>query len=59
MKIQIVATLDNLSDSTSLTLVEDQVRRQLGEWLDMDHHPEDMKVVARKITPIVYSEADD
>ena len=59
MKIQIVATLDKLPDSTSLVLVEDQVRRQLGEWLDMDSHPKDMVVVVRKIPPFIQSEADD
>ena len=59
MKILISATLDNLPESISLVLVEDQVRRQLGEWLDMDQHPSDMKVVVRKITPIVYSDGDD
>ena len=59
MKIKISATLDNMPETTDLLAVEERIRQQIAEWLDLDSHPKDMVVVAHKVCPLTCSESDD
>jgi UDP-2,3-diacylglucosamine pyrophosphatase LpxH len=44
--VRVDAILKNLPDDTDLETVCDVFRGGAGEWLDMDHHPQDMIVTA-------------
>jgi len=47
MNIVVTLQLDNMPNDTDLEVVEDVIRRQAAEWLDLDRHPQDLRVTAR------------
>ena len=51
MNIVVTLQLDNMPNDTDLKLVEDVIRRQAAEWLDIDRHPQDLRVTARGEKP--------
>ena len=46
MNIAVTLQLDNMPDETDLEVVEDVIRRQAAEWLDLDRHSQDLHVTA-------------
>ena len=51
MNIVVTLQLDNMPNDTDLKVVEDVIRRQAAEWLDLDQHPQDLRVTARGEKP--------
>ena len=51
MNVVVILQLDNMPDDADLEALGDVIRRQAAEWLDLDRHPQDLRVTARGEKP--------
>ena len=49
MNLKIIIKLNNMRDDTELCVIHYILRQQLAEWLDLDQHPQDMRICIREI----------
>ena len=49
MHLKITIRLNNMRDDTDVCVVDYILRQQIGEHLDLDQHPQDMRICVREV----------